>query len=456
MKIENLRNLPNLVNSMEENLFININDFIENPTIKDLKLNKSKLINVIKTSQRFNYDHKSSTIKIKEKADRNMLIVKSLITADMTPEDISNKKAYLESLIMSCRENIRIVKIERILDDFHVVFEHEDISMEIEQYIIKNKSDMSVSLAAESFKRRIMSNLNPKFSSLWSQIQFISSLVINENVIKPRRLTDVNLKSNFYNNKDKTINITETNHSLKSKSPEIIINNKYDEAELINNSVKNFGKSKIMHSLSLDNQFNTKFKIQNFSGRMSFNKYDINLLNQNSRKLSSFNSKNKIVKDSSFNEKRKISIISNYSSNYFDPRESLKSIDPIIEIPYYREYSNNINILSENIDIKEDSNDDYKNFIKCIKEKRTYLNKEIFSVFYHLKYLKSFEIIPEGINNNFVKEIMKKEPKTDLECSKIQNQFNKRLSKSGILLKHIVHRSNTFMETNSKFMRRGN
>ena len=64
---------------MDENLFFNIQDFIKHPLMLEHKLSQGKLVEVLRQSPKFHYETKTGTIKFKEKADRNILIIRKLI-----------------------------------------------------------------------------------------------------------------------------------------------------------------------------------------------------------------------------------------------------------------------------------------------------------------------------------------------------------------------------------------
>jgi hypothetical protein len=448
MKIENLRYLPQLVSAMEENLYININDFIDNPTLRDLKLNKTKLIEIIKSSKKFNYDTKSSTIKIKEKADRNLLIVKSLISIDSTNEEVQEKEDYLRKVIKSFKDNIKIKKIERVEAAFFVIFEHEDISMQVEKFILAGSEyNFEVCLAAESFKRRIMSNINPKYTSVWAQIQFVNSLVNNQSVIPPRRNTQANFNSRITLGRgSQSIIKSESNSRSNSKSPSPDNNMQGYESSYLsfaNNDIFSRQlsmKNKIVHAHSLENKFNSKYNINNFQPKKSFNKFDFPNQKLKVRKILSYGQKpHEWLK---IDKKR----VSNFSDFCFDnKRDSLMSIGTIMELPYYREQSKAIQFNETEKILFENNSDNHE---EKKKPKISYLNKEIFSVFYHLQFLKTFEKIPDDIENNFIEEVMNHEIKSELECLKMKNHLAKKVKRAGTFNEthKYRNRSNTIIE----------
>jgi hypothetical protein len=260
MNKESLCNLPTLVNFMDENLSININDFINNEILSQLQLNQAQLIDIIKSSNKFHYDNKNSLIKFKEKADRNILIIANFVNTDERKE----KEEFVRKLISDFNSNYikEIKKIDLVGDSFHVVFQNEDISMDVEKYLIallqKEPSSeenskyfnelqrANICLAAESLKRRVLTNLitNPQ----WKQVQFVNKIIgsfvqrkytVTEKAHKNLRrdseintarifhqksmhihnknyIANCNSKFPFFHHKDSfVINVNETNNSDK-------------------------------------------------------------------------------------------------------------------------------------------------------------------------------------------------------------------------------------------------
>lgn len=140
MNKESLKNLPLLVQAMDENLAINITEFVNNPLLKHLKINQNKLIETIKQSNKFHYDNKTGIIKFKEKADRNILIVANYVREE---DEKETKIDTIKNILKESGKNFvnRIKNIDKVGDALHIVFEHEDISMDAEKYLLKLTSE---------------------------------------------------------------------------------------------------------------------------------------------------------------------------------------------------------------------------------------------------------------------------------------------------------------------------
>lgn len=245
MNKESLKKLPSLVNAMDENLAININDFINNPVLKELKLHQQKLVEVIKQSHKFHYDNKTCTIKFKEKADRNVLIVTNYILSD-DPQERINKEELLKKIVKDGGKNLvsRIKKIEIVGKGIQVIFEHEDFSMEAEKILQNQQSDYEefkdcqILLAAESLKRRIVSNSDPKFNKIMAQVLFVHTIIINPSIYIPRRFT-------AGVNKNTVENLIAGRKASTSKSP-----SKFDEFNKMNTyNVAQIHNYKMLNSL---------------------------------------------------------------------------------------------------------------------------------------------------------------------------------------------------------------
>lgn len=265
MNKESLKRLPLLVNAMDENLSINIVEFINNPVMIEFKLHQHKLIEVIKSSNKFHYDNKTGMIKFKEKADRNILIVSNFVYEADTSEDKEAKEKYVYRLIEdNCKnyyKKIKKINYVPVSETFHFIFEHEDYSMEVEKCLNNLletekgqgenefdkhfKSDAKIFLAAESLKRRITANFDPMFSSLYNQVQFLKTIIKNPTNFIPRRYT-INDKA-IYENQFKQHKDTEHQRSscnLDDKSSQESNRNKFD---LLNGKL-----SEIQVNLNLD------------------------------------------------------------------------------------------------------------------------------------------------------------------------------------------------------------
>jgi len=131
---ETLKNLPALVDEMDENLAIDINNFLSNNILKEFKLEKQNIIDVVKQSKKLHYDNKSQYIKFKEKADRNIVIFKNIIENE---EDILLKCEFIKSAIENkskCLLN-KIKGFDRVEKNLMFIFDNEDHSQELENFI---------------------------------------------------------------------------------------------------------------------------------------------------------------------------------------------------------------------------------------------------------------------------------------------------------------------------------
>ena len=134
MNKNTLCKLPSLVDILDENLSIHLTDFLNHSLFIDHKIHKEKLIEVLKKSKIFVWDYRTGLIKLKEKADRNILIV-SNCTYDI--ENIKHILLNINKLYIN-----KIKNIEKFEISFHIIFDHEDTSMEIEK-ILNSKKDVS-------------------------------------------------------------------------------------------------------------------------------------------------------------------------------------------------------------------------------------------------------------------------------------------------------------------------
>lgn len=125
---------------MDENLAININEFINHPLFRDFNFNNQKLIEIIKQSKKLHYDNKSQFIKFKEKADRNIVIFNNFIEED---QDIINKCETIKCKIKEKAKNLinRIKGVDKIEKNLMFIFDNEDHSQELEKIINESKKN---------------------------------------------------------------------------------------------------------------------------------------------------------------------------------------------------------------------------------------------------------------------------------------------------------------------------
>ena len=268
---------------MDENLFINIGDFIKHPLIREHRLNQPKLVEAIRSCPKFHYETKTGIIKFKEKADLNILIIRRFLKIPESDTERIQKEEFIKKLI---RENNkshvhRIKKIDKIGDGFHFVFEHEDVSQAVEKFLIERLQkeeggrvlllsivqdeslindflQADICLAAESLKRRVVSAYESKPPSMWQQVQRINDILLNPVIHVPRRYThnqkmNVNNKRQEYQpnniNRNSNMNMNsnfQSNYNINNHTPK-----KFDKNEGIvySNSMVNTYDRDFIHSI---------------------------------------------------------------------------------------------------------------------------------------------------------------------------------------------------------------
>ena len=472
MNKESLSHLPALVQDMDENLVINIEDFVNNPLLKNQRLHKHKLIDVIKTSNKFHYDTKTAVIKWKEKADRNILIIGNFLKTEEENETFL-KEAYIRKVVKEISKNYanKIKKIDHIGMGFHVVFEHEDISMEVEKYFLdittNNSSELyeynneenklyfedlknsNICLAAESLKRRIGAMTKPKYiNNIQLQLTYINGLVLNPTVLAPRRFTVM----------ENSINRT-TRKSISPNNKFHIISHTLSHSNTMNNQHKrNSGgytqNMQIMPQESIpyipankrSSFVHNKFDLQNANAPLIKAGHDYN---HNSmfmeddhivgRQKSGTMAKQKkgrksITTTNALNFGRKDSYIipfarENISNNLKEIIENQNKAAPGDgrKSSYFRpEGINSLNMFQNNFGIIPESHvwNNQNNLSKLfifyvdLDVEFSYNPKEILSVYFHMNYLKKFEKPDKFSGNSFNSAFMLEEQKNGLESIK--------------------------------------
>jgi len=398
MNKESLCGLPSIVNLMDENLAINIIDFIGNPVMSELQLNQAKLIETIKLSSKFHYDTKLSLIKFKEKADRNILIIRHFLT---TADDRTAKEEFIKKIISNCNGNYinKIKKIDFVADSIHVVFQHEDFSMEVEKYLNnliqgKETSDefsqlykADICLAAESLKRRVLSNLVQ--NSLWKQIQIINKSIGS---FVQRRYTEadrshINLKRDTEDRKQ----------HLKTNSK---------RSTYTKNTYQHLDYSK--HSSYRDTVMSESNDIH------MANKLFNNFSNKHQRNSKVLQNKFDIVQEQYF------AAPNNYHSNIQMNSRKVSvrgsGVADLIRVPLNKEYEVDFELLKER-ETKTESCNICNDFNLAIK--LSYTTKEIVSVYHHMNFLKKFDL-PSDLQENFMSGVMLENAKSTLESFRIK------------------------------------
>lgn len=191
MNKDTLRLLPRLLDDMDQNLSIPIDKFINNPVIVECRIDKAKLIEVVKNSKEYHYDKKLKVLRFKRKADLNILIVEDFIFLNQETEVediIQDKLMFLrKTLLLSCNTQSidgyilskdylnfpsKLRKIQYIDETktFQIIFDNESWSslasnfleeIAASGYFTKHlvNSKLKVSSAAETLKRRILYDL---------------------------------------------------------------------------------------------------------------------------------------------------------------------------------------------------------------------------------------------------------------------------------------------------------
>lgn len=117
---------------MDENLAININNFLSNIVFKGIKLDKQNVIDVVKQSKKLHYDNKSQLIRFKEKADRNIIIFRNVLVSD---EDVNPKCDYIKNAIGNRSKCLigKLKGVDKVEKNLMFIFDNEDHTQEIEK-----------------------------------------------------------------------------------------------------------------------------------------------------------------------------------------------------------------------------------------------------------------------------------------------------------------------------------
>jgi DNA-binding transcriptional regulator YhcF (GntR family) len=144
MTKESLKKLPSLVNMMDENLAINIVDFISSPLLQHLDLKRNKLVETIRQSTKYVYDNKTSLIKLKEKADRNIIIINGYLKDG---SDVEKKQEEIKQICETLGKGYvaKIKSFQKVEEALHVIMDHENSSMELEKLLV-DKINANVNL----------------------------------------------------------------------------------------------------------------------------------------------------------------------------------------------------------------------------------------------------------------------------------------------------------------------
>jgi hypothetical protein len=139
MNKDTLKKLPLLLDTLNEDLSVITHDFVKNDLLSQYKINPNKLHMIIKETQKYAFDTKTNTIKFREKADRNILILMNILKENNDQvNELNEKEQWIKSAISDYGKNYinGIKKIERVKNNIHILFINEDYSTKLEEYMI--------------------------------------------------------------------------------------------------------------------------------------------------------------------------------------------------------------------------------------------------------------------------------------------------------------------------------
>ena len=438
---------------MDENLFINIAEFIKHPLLREHRLNQPKLVEAIRSCPKFHYETKTGIIKFKEKADRNILIIRKFLKTPGGDTERIQKEEFLKKLIKANNKSHvhRIKKIDKIGDGFHVVFEHEDVSQAVEKFFIEKlqkeegtllllsllQDDIliddflkaEICLAAESLKRRVVSAYESKPPSMWQQVQRINDILLNPVIHVPRRYTH-NQKNNKNQMRQEYQNSnSQGNYNINNHDPTKF--NNQEEGIIHSNSMMNTYNRDFINSFlsaNLPTRDTNDFSVSPL--RKSFNKFDLVELKKtfdeyhlpDGGNLKPHRNSDNVRKTQrvSYNP----SILKSFIRNsIIDKRTSVfsnLSCEPVIEVHNTKEYDNHP-VVEKDDPCSEDGLNQGGRFEENLKMDLreltafSYSNKEIVSVFFHMNFLKTFKTTPVELLTNAPAEVLRENPRTSLE-----------------------------------------
>lgn len=449
MNKETIKFLPALVEDMDENLAIHIDTFVNNQLIKPFNLNPKEVIQIVKGSKRYHYDTKTKTLKFKKKADQNVIIVDNFEAPPVENEleEITKIKFLKNSLLLSTKQQLenhtyhhflnKLKKIEKVNENFHLVFENEDYASEAKEFfqtLNKEghfKTELKMTQAAESLKRRVVSEYPCDLPTLKQQNSLVGALFKNPVKFIPRRFT-VNVnpaerRKSFSSNKYERIPLDlQSMHKFTGEIiPEDQIrpgNRVVARNTMIDNDRYNYllGQFSLNQRGSVDLPKRIASLNRRSSAQKSFskNKFDIaeeqNNSNEEISKIrQSYVQVQGLRKFSKGDELMKKNIEQS-AQMYKDYKEGLKKLS-MVHPRNYDYMSLKHNPQRRNLDFNASAPTDEK-------IKFRYNVKELFSVFHHLQILKNFEM-PNGIKDyNFFTEIFCDNPKESLDQLKPGNK----------------------------------
>jgi hypothetical protein len=125
---------------MDDNLSINLDDYLSNPKIAEYNFTKQKIIEAIQLSEKYTYDAENDLIKLKYRPKRKIIVFR-----DIQKED-QKKEKILELFTMSRDKKYsdKILRIEDLNGLFFVYFSDEETTIEIYKWIENLKENEKV------------------------------------------------------------------------------------------------------------------------------------------------------------------------------------------------------------------------------------------------------------------------------------------------------------------------
>lgn len=421
MNKDTIRLLPRLLEDMDQNMAISIDTFLANPLIKDCKIDKVMLIDIVKNSKEFHYDKKTKMLKFKKKADLNILIVSDFKFKDrqddLNSEDyVQDKLNFLKkTLLLSCNYKCnsdisstkdymnfpsKLRKIQYINENssFQIIFDAEQwaslafgflqdlVNDGYFSKIFEENCELKVSSAAETLKRRILYDL-PKnvleACSFERQLKTIKDIMKDPYKYDPNKFlvdfvysNSVSASTKYPNYQRQSLNLifqyqSKNIEKIKTRlnSTEIGIRRQSNENRKRQLSVRETSYGKFMFNHQKGKEYKQSLIAE---AATSKNKFNLVMKNQN-------------IENQSLIGGRKLSKAEEKELKSNSKMKRLSTID----VPQNHKYSVNMpikNVLKiDDYGIKKAENQ--------IKYK--YETNELTSVFVHLLYLKKFMNVPE-------------------------------------------------------------
>lgn len=142
MNKESLKNLPLLIECLDENLAININDFISHELFKEYSLNILNIQDIVKQSKKFHFDNKTKMIRFRDKPDRNIIILNlekflKEESSKLNSEEILSidKIEFIKEYFLKDDKNItkNIKNFQEAYGNILILLENEESALELEK-----------------------------------------------------------------------------------------------------------------------------------------------------------------------------------------------------------------------------------------------------------------------------------------------------------------------------------